>query len=242
MNGEVLTRKWKDLTFHLPRKNDSYTFKEILGELDQYRLELILPLLRPDDIVIDLGAHIGLFSLAVAKQVGQVIALEPEEENCEIFEKNIKENCISNVSILQKAIAKEKGDREFYRSLLSPARHSFFSNSFFNGFSFASEKILIPTTTLSEIFKDFKKCKILKADIEGAEYEVFLNSPPELLKRIQMFFIEYHNFSDSCTGNVLSEFFRDLGFVVTEGNQTTHRTRRGELTCGSLFIINPFLK
>jgi precorrin-6B methylase 2 len=49
--------------------------------------------LKSGDVVFDVGAHIGTFSLKAARLVGEdglVVALEPELENCNLLEVNVK--------------------------------------------------------------------------------------------------------------------------------------------------------
>src|SRR5919108_6579842 len=65
------------------------------------------------DTVVDIGAHIGLYSLIAAKRVGpsgKVIAIEPDPENFKILKKNLLLNQLSNVEPLECAVysAREK--------------------------------------------------------------------------------------------------------------------------------------
>lgn len=56
--------------------------------------------LRKGDVFIDVGAHIGKYTILVAKIVGKeglVIAIEPNPENYETLLENIKLNNLKNV-------------------------------------------------------------------------------------------------------------------------------------------------
>src|SRR6266446_785467 len=48
--------------------------------------------LRPDDIVIDIGAHIGIFSLFAASCAARVFSFEPFPENFSLLKENIARN------------------------------------------------------------------------------------------------------------------------------------------------------
>lgn len=69
-----------------------------LGEYDAPSLRVIRENLLPDDIVVDVGANIGAFSLPIARHlrslggVGRVIGIEPGSESCALFRRNLADN------------------------------------------------------------------------------------------------------------------------------------------------------
>ena len=115
----------------------------------------------------------------MSKYVKKVLAIEPDKENFEILNENISINNISNIIPINKAIASKNGNKNFFLSKLSPARHSFYTNPFLNGEGFLSDTTKVSTLSLASILSKIKRCKILKADIEGAEYDTFFNCPIE---------------------------------------------------------------
>lgn len=233
-----MIKNWKNLKLNLPRKNDLYTFEEVLGKINQYGLEIFIPLLKPEDTVIDLGAHIGLFSLAVSSHVKKVFAVEPDIGNYLTLLDNISRNNISNVIAINKAVAKKTGTKKFFQSKLSPARHSFYANAFLNNDGMSSEIIKVPTISLSTILSQMDSCKLLKADIEGAEYEVLFNCPAADLKKIQLFLLEYHNISEKYNKKAPELFFTKLGFQVISEHETVHSKQGPEFIGGNLLILN----
>lgn len=75
-------------------------------------LEAILPVLRPGDTVFDIGAHIGLYTLLLARAVtdrGAVIAFEPSREPYEHLKENVELNELRNVRIFKKALGDYNG-------------------------------------------------------------------------------------------------------------------------------------
>lgn len=72
------------------------------------------------DVVIDIGAHVGMFTLKAAKKVGDsglVVAIEPEERNLRLLKKNVKS--LKNVKIVPKAVGAFNGVAELIVSELS---------------------------------------------------------------------------------------------------------------------------
>src|SRR5271168_2740902 len=64
----------------------------------EYREQAFLWLyLRPGDVFLDCGAHVGLHSVVAGRAIdgrGTVIALEPHEESASLLEQNLQSNRI----------------------------------------------------------------------------------------------------------------------------------------------------
>jgi FkbM family methyltransferase len=75
---------------------------EHLGEFGAYQrsdLAMLLSFVRPGDCVLDIGAHIGTFSVPLGKAVGEtgrVISFEPVPEHFELLRRNISRNNLDN--------------------------------------------------------------------------------------------------------------------------------------------------
>ena len=79
-----------------------------LGVWERYALEVFTP--KKGDIVIDIGAHIGYYTIVASKKVGVeglVIAIEPDHRNIEILRRNT--NYLGNVRIIECAISSRLG-------------------------------------------------------------------------------------------------------------------------------------
>jgi FkbM family methyltransferase len=173
--------------------------------------------------IIDVGAHAGFFSLYVRSlnPTVQIIAVEPEPNNVAQLQKHFKENSIRNVDIIEAAIAGNTGTRPFYQSLDSH-NHSLLTPT--------DSAITVPTLILSGLFKKciIKRSSLLKLDIEGAEYEVFLNTKPELFKNIGAIILEYHT--------VPGEDYKMLELLLREnGYSVRHFPSKFDKTMGIFF-------
>ncbi len=71
---------------------------------------------RPGDIVVDVGAHIGRYTLIGARYASKVIAIEPDPRNFYTLQRNVGLNGFSNVVAFNLAISKSQGSLPFYIS------------------------------------------------------------------------------------------------------------------------------
>jgi len=73
--------------------------------------------LKAGDVVLDVGAHIGSFSIKASRLVGReelVVAVEPEIENYRMLAENIRINGLGNVVPLLMALSDIPGQAKLY--------------------------------------------------------------------------------------------------------------------------------
>ncbi len=146
----------------------------------------------PGDTVLDLGAHVGVISIYLAKKHPEIkiIAYEPVPENYHRLLRNIEANGAQNVVAVNKAVT---GDGRQI-TLVGDVSDNSGAVSSWVCFPEKIENIVFAdSVTLAEIFREhaIERCKLLKVDIEGGEYEV-LASAGELLKRVDYLRLETH--------------------------------------------------
>jgi len=166
--------------------------------------------------VIDIGAHIGFFSLLAAQSAKNVTvySYEPFKDNFALLKQNVLLNELSkNVKPFQCAVTKEKGTRYLFLDGHNSGNHSFYANSM-------GKRVKVCTTTLENILDDnnIKTCDLLKIDCQGAEFEILYNTPPEYLKRIENIAMEYHSNEDISR---LNKFLEKNGFKTQFGKRGT---------------------
>lgn len=141
------------------------------------------------DTVVDVGAHIGSFTVYSARRAhpGSVFSLEPVEENSELLLRNIQANNLDNVVPVKKAMAGDTGKRSMYLSRSRNDGHSLYHASH-------CEERLVETVTLEQFMANFSIGRIdfLKLDCEGAEYEIIMGCSDATLGRIRKISMEYH--------------------------------------------------
>jgi len=133
---------------------------------------LIKKEIHSGDVVLDIGAHIGYYTLQFANLVGptgKVYAFEPEPKNFELLKKNVQINKHDNVVLIQKIVSDKDGIVEFFISKFDSIGNKLFKSNE------AGSSIKIESTTLDEYFKDLKKkIDFIKMDIQGGEGKAIL--------------------------------------------------------------------
>lgn len=85
-----------------------------LGLWEPYVCRIFTP--NSGDVVLDVGAHIGYYTVKVAQTVGShgiVIAVEPDPRNLKILQKNIVSHQLKNVRLVNDALSHSSGYRTF---------------------------------------------------------------------------------------------------------------------------------
>jgi FkbM family methyltransferase len=146
------------------------------GLLEFPDMAFVLHLLRPGDLMGDVGANVGAYTVLAAKNVGaNVISIEPVPSTFQHLKNNIELNKISDLTtLINCGAAAQKGELEFTQGLDAV-----------NHVAVSKEKspyniVKVMTRTLDDIFRD-KKPLLLKIDVEGFEHEV-INGAANLLQ------------------------------------------------------------
>ena len=142
--------------------------------MDRYEpgtTQLIERLLEPGMVVVDVGAHVGYYTLLAAKHVGpvgKVYAFEPEA-NYAILEENIGLNGSHNILPIKSVVSSRSGSSTLYLTALDNGRHSTYHHDLPE---IGSEAVT--ETTLDAFFEAEKwpSVDLVKMDVEGAEADV----------------------------------------------------------------------
>jgi FkbM family methyltransferase len=81
----------------------------------------------PNQVVIDIGAHIGIYTLLASKMVGEkgkVISIEPDEKSLKILYNNININNFKNIIVIPNALSEINEEKNFYKGIM-PSGSSF---------------------------------------------------------------------------------------------------------------------
>lgn len=125
---------------------------------------------KPTDIVLDIGANIGGYSTRVSKIVKEVHSYEPDSDNYALAYKNLEHNKCDNVKLHNYAlISNNEPIVSFYtNNLKNKGMHSLIAKR-------GRTAVTVNCKRFSEEVNRIKPNKI-KMDIEGAEYDIFLNN------------------------------------------------------------------
>jgi FkbM family methyltransferase len=208
-------------TTKLKMRVNTYDKVAVYEVWDQKEYETEDFIIGPDDVVIDIGAHIGAFSVWAARQAtsGQVYAFEPNNENHSLLEENKTLNGLTNLQTFNLAVSDHDGEATLFNSGHSSVSHSFFETD-------AQNKTTVRTISLADILRvnQIDKVNYLKIDAEGAEYLIILSTPPIVLRQIDKIFIEYHDYLDhGYNYRELETYLINNGFQVETGRNIFHR-------------------
>lgn len=139
-----------------------------LGVYEKTEIDLFRNSIKESDVVVDIGANIGYYSVIAGKKLGdkgKLFVYEPEEVNLNLLKKNIEHNKIQNVIFEQTALSNEVGTKKFFLTKHNKGTHSLVNN---RG---VVESVLVKTDTLDNSLKKYgsPKVDVIKMDIEGAE-------------------------------------------------------------------------
>ncbi|SCA57123.1 hypothetical protein MTBPR1_40146 [Candidatus Terasakiella magnetica] len=159
-------------------------------------LFLFLRVLRSGDTFLDIGAHVGFFSVLAGHLVGaegKGISVEPMAENHQAFEHNISLNGFDHVELVKGIISDENGESQIFfnadndggHSLWDPGTHEFNQKSREN----PTQRPVHSRTLMSLLQSNrIRKVKLAKIDTEGAEVKI-LSASQNVLKIGQIDFI-----------------------------------------------------
>jgi len=175
--------------------------------------------LPPGAVVIDVGANIGMFAVyaVVAGGASRVVAFEPFPDSFALLRRNAEQNRLAAIAPRPLAIAGHAGRRQLFLA----GRHG--TNSLFGG---AGETVSVECLTLADVLarESIDRCHFLKLDCEGAEYEILLESPADVLARIERIALEYHDAKTSHTHGELRTWLERNGFSVTSRDHLPSRS------------------
>lgn len=165
---------------------------EMLNELYTkkfYSFETI----KTQPVIFDVGALIGETVLYFKEQfpMAKIIAFEPSPRSYSLLKKNVSQNKLKDVQIINAAVAGKAGKMNFYtsKSEFNPWGRGDSLNQ--NKFNNKTESKIVPVSVvkLSSYIKD--KVDLLKLDIEGSETEV-IKEIEQKLKYINQIILEFH--------------------------------------------------
>lgn len=124
---------------------------------------------RKGEVLVDIGAHVGKYTLPVAKVVGNrgmVVAIEPHPVNYQTLQKNIELNNIQNVIALNLAAWNTDCEIKLFLGVVA-GRHSAKVN---RKLGWIEVKARVMDRALKEL--NLGRVDWIKIDVEGAECEV----------------------------------------------------------------------
>ncbi|WP_175012618.1 FkbM family methyltransferase [Burkholderia lata] len=143
------------------------------GELEPGIRMLIQRLLSPGDVFLDVGANVGMHSIAAAQTMrgqGRIIAFEPYSPTAKLLEKTVWINGFQNiVDVKNEAVFDVQGERTLHLGATS-GHHSLFPHE--GHLPITDTAVNVPVTTLDHAVANLPSANLIKIDVEGAESAV----------------------------------------------------------------------
>ncbi len=189
------------------------------GWMGHDEASLLRRLVRPSMHVVDVGANIGLYSLLLARLVGEsgsVLAFEPEPNLFAILRENCVSNNATNVTPFQCALGQVNGLESFHRSVF----HS--GDNRLGHTSMGHDTVEVKVERFDDLRPDSQP-DFVKIDVQGHELaalcgmERALSAKPDV--RILFEFSPAALRKAETAPDLFLEFFRERGFEIykTEG-------------------------
>jgi FkbM family methyltransferase len=148
------------------------------GLHDAQELRLVRRLLAGGGDFVDVGAHVGLYTVFAARHARRVLAIEPNEAALRQLEENVRLNGLANVVVCAAAASSSAGE-----AFLAVAKHDP-AFSTLGDAEFASERVRVPTTTVdAEVERHGLVPALVKIDVQDHELDVLAGMERSLEQR-----------------------------------------------------------
>jgi len=186
LNGCIFSKDLEALTERLvssamtnPARVGSHVFyhtgghsarRMVLGIHEVKTARLASRLLRRGMTFVDIGAHVGFYTLLAARAVGRnghVYAFEPVASNFDLLARNVAANSYGNtVTVLHKAVS----DRTGWMDIFASGRDSAYSSLHKTPLA-GTVGTPVETVSLDDFFRErhWPPVHVVKMDIEGSE-------------------------------------------------------------------------
>jgi FkbM family methyltransferase len=157
----------------------------VRGRYEREEIEFALGVLKPGDTAIDVGAHVGFFTMQMAAAVGPsgaVYAFEPFGPNADLLERSLAENGFGDhVTFQRAAVGLESGSA----TLTFPAETLNSGGAYLlregTQALAGNQSTRVPVVALDDL-TPARRVRFIKMDVEGAEPQV-IRGARRLLER-----------------------------------------------------------
>jgi FkbM family methyltransferase len=171
----------RPLQLYVHGEQDAHVSRRIreAGIWEPFETSLVLGMLRPGDVVVDVGANIGYFSVLAASVVGAqgaVFAFEPDPENCRLLRANAALNHMQScITTVEAALSDRAGAGQLFLSEDNLGDHQVYAGeehrrslpiTLYNGSEYLAQRL--------------QRMDLLKVDTQGSEFRVIAGLLPLL--------------------------------------------------------------
>ena len=184
----------------------------ILGEYERSGIRLA----EARGLIVDAGAHVGLFALLASAHAREVVALEAHPQNVSVLRENVERNRRPNVTVHHSALWSTDGEASFVEGPATSAGSLF---------RVEGRRFSVRSTTLDSLVDSAGRVDLLKLDVEGAEFDVLDAAADETLLQVNAIVAELHLDARSERLPPTLARLQKLGFAVTTRESPIHYWR-----------------
>ena len=170
----------RQFKFYISKSDEGLSSQlNAFGFREPINLEYYYKFVKSYDIVLDIGANIGLFTI-LSENAKKIICIEPLKQAIPLLKKNILENNLSKKTNIINAAVGKKGkliievDKKLNLSRIVNKKNK-------NTYE-------VKSFHLKDLIKKYKS-NFLRLDVEGYEYEILFKKIPKEINKISM---EFH--------------------------------------------------
>ena len=162
---------------------DQYIGRSIMnqGEWEPHVRNALKHLIKPEHVVMDIGANIGTHTLLMAKLAKHVIAFEPCSINHNILFMNCMVNQIYNVEIRKEGVGGEKGQMFIESRWSETGREDNYGCITLREKASDEKDVAIDIITIDSL--NLQQLDVVKIDAEGMEDQIIGKGMIETIKR-----------------------------------------------------------
>jgi FkbM family methyltransferase len=169
---------------------------------------------KDNAVFLDIGANIGSVSLYVDNfnkvrdedNKIKVYSVEPEPNNLLLLKENIKNNPTENITVINNAIWHEQ------KTVLITNKGG--NSSIIDETNDESVEVLAITIQDFIDLYGIDEIDVVKIDIEGAEFDLMINTPPETLAKIKYITLEFDKSFDGRFGIMVEKLSKQFGLEI----------------------------
>jgi FkbM family methyltransferase len=175
---------------------------------------------QSSDTVLDVGAHIGDFSLLMSRRVARVYSIEARRETFALLKTNLFVNDAANVVADHLALSDKNG---FCRLYLATEGESWGDSTTFD-FNGTSESVSSVTLERYLFERNIPQVDFAKFNCEGAEFPILMSTDQLTLAKFEKMLVLYHcDLVSGADERMLHEKLQQCGFRTVTRNRSEDR-------------------
>jgi FkbM family methyltransferase len=196
-----------------------------VGEWEPGETALLGAHIRPGMTVLDVGAHVGYYSVLAGRLAGPrglVVAFEPNPRNYELLLANVWRNGLTNVVCFPWAVGERNGFAQLHLAPENSGDHRLYGDG-------TRDRVPVRTVALDALEALRPPVDVVKIDVQGAEEAVLrgaerlLAGSPDALLTIEFSPPDLSAFGSD--ERRLLDYYRSLGFGLEALDPETQGTR-----------------